>query len=153
MTLSFGTKYKDGSPNHFVEKIWAGQSKGEALMKRDVYQPDTETEFTPKIHTLRADPKNRWKVGMTINCVLFNRTKNRYEFSTLVCTAIQKVEICHFPNHTAIAIYEPGLIRGLEKPERQEFIRNDGFENEEQFKAWFPDDGMFRLIHWTEKRY
>jgi hypothetical protein len=75
MTLSFSTQL-GGKPTHFVHKIWIGLDRNKAVLgdrealraahffyfmpcvEKELCHPDW-TADAPKIHTIRADPKNR----------------------------------------------------------------------------------------------
>lgn len=153
MTLAFSVKFKDGADTHFVEKIWSGVGKGEFLMKTSLYKPDFTKEYAPKIHTVREDKADRWRVGMTINCVLFNRTKNRYEFATLICTSIQEISIEWHSTLNCLPVTVHIDDRELSDVELMKFIENDGFDNYEQFEKFFSSDFDGKIIHWTDKRY
>lgn len=111
MTLAFSTEI-NGEPTGFIPKIWAGLVEQSDLTWTDrnyfeskyqekygwdlfnqnwiLYQP----YFTPKVHTIRKDSKDRWKVGSKIHFVINNRTKDRFQFApVLEVTRIQDIDI------------------------------------------------------------
>lgn len=108
MTLSFSTQLA-GKPTHFVEKIWTAFNLGEGeyqlefkerqeWLKKCIYSfnldPLLLAEVGIKIHTIRADTKNRWRVGMPIHFVVKNRTPNRFQFAPILpVKAIQEISI------------------------------------------------------------
>lgn len=179
MTLSFSTHFKDGSPNYFVEKILhsfpAPYGNDEPsiyeLMHRDGrarawfnrIRPTSDYNlkwFTypdlliPKIHTIRKDEKGRWREGMDINFVLYNRTKKRWEFALGTCMGVQKIRIQKCANNDSKGIFIDGKLLGHDiLPIPIEFAHNDGFDTMQQFEEWFAEDFEGVLIHWTAKRY
>lgn len=149
MTLGFSIKFPNGQLTHFPEKIWSASIKGEFLMRTATYVPDLASKFHPKIHTCREYKEHRWKPGRIINCVLFNRTPRRYEFATIKCISVQRIEIYNFSDGSKIFVDG----RRLNKEEVTEFILNDGFDNAAQFRLWFKESWKGTLIHFTDKRY
>jgi hypothetical protein len=114
----------------------------------------------PKIHTLREDKKNRWRVDTNIHFIINNRTINRFQFApTLPVTCIQDVKIRFIPvfaNKGCISITVDN--RELSTDECTQFIENDGFDTIDDFINWFfpvREEKLLnlRLIHWTNFRY
>ncbi|WP_281681850.1 hypothetical protein [Zunongwangia profunda] len=182
MTLSYKTHWPQsmgpeysGKPNHFVEKILSGIStkpgiagwiyeSGEKLGY--AYADDILNKVDnsiPKLHTMRHDAKDRWKVGMKIHPVINNRTKNRFQFApVLEVKSIQKVEIEHFEGMVQIHIDEKyfGEVYhyGLDDiyqftTDLETLALNDGFPSVEAFFAWFNTDFTGKIIHWTDLKY
>lgn len=173
MTLSFSTKFPDKSPTFFVEKIWKGfdvynnvpddgyNAFFESGLMYDKYDfcKDALIDNPPKIHTIRADPKNRWREGMDIHFVINNRTKNRFQFAPIL--KVQKIQTLsirwdeseHFIGKLTPSVFIDGsLFYGLEGKFDvgiKQLAKNDGFESEEKFFQWFNDDFDGILIHWT----
>ncbi len=122
-----------------------------------------------KIHTLREDPKKRWRAGMSIQHWRGNPRNNRgcikpYCFLNGECKGVQeirigRVPICpEFPQGVEVLI-EIDRIYSSEwlKPEQIELlIKNDGLTIDE-FRDWFvPEDHSIwngRIIHFTDFRY
>jgi len=106
-----------------------------------------------KIHTIREDKTNRWKLGMTIQQWLYsprNPQKHPHQFSTDRCEGLQKIEIKgDFFNGWQIKI------DGIEITNEQLEILaiNDGFESSRQFFLWFNKGFKGKIIHWTNFRY
>jgi hypothetical protein len=170
MTLSFTTKI-NGQPNYFPEKIIAGldlydhrkMTLNDGLA--EVLEP-TDTEFysgacnplfdhKPKLHTIRLDPKNRWKAGMDIHMVIKNRTPDRFQFAPVVkCNSTQILGV-HYPKNgigkpevqvdNMLHKYDSSLVKQL--------AINDGFDSIEDFFAYFNKDFTGKLIHWTALKY
>ncbi|MBN8824422.1 MULTISPECIES: hypothetical protein [unclassified Spirosoma] len=138
MTLGFRTKWgKPPRPTEFEEKILDGRKK----------------------HTLREDPKDRWKAGNSIQFVVGNRTKDRRQFATGECTATQSVYLYTEIDSGRIGIQVNG--RTLNRQAIELFVLNDGFDSLVEFDNWFrplienaPGKLLIRkLIHWTNLRY
>lgn len=181
MVLGFKTKFGSNSPTFFVEKIWSGflrnpqnytteffPKSGEAYQQLSRTFADKYFEcllnkemglainYQPKIHTIRADTKNRWRVGMPIHFVIKNRTPNRFQFAPILpVKAIQEIEIDW---HEAMPIvfiggehfYMP--IVGIDKGMAQ-LAKNDGFDSVNDFFAYFNSYFKGKIIHWTDEKY
>lgn len=167
MTLGYSTKIK-GKPNHFVEKIWAGlisEIKGISINDYEIYSKSHMNKFgtemseyvgvfiDPKIHTIRADNKDRWKAGNNIHSVINNRTKNRFQFAPVVpCVSAQKIKITYL---MGCGDYPSVKIDGhiLKYNKIEQLAKNDGFDSVEDFFAWFDWDFEGKIIHWTNFKY
>lgn len=166
MTLSFSTQLA-GKPPHFVEKIWTAFNLGEGesqlefnerqeWLKKCIYSfnldPLLLAEVGIKIHTIRADPKNRWRVGMPIHFVVNNRTPQRFQFAPILpVKAIQQIKIRWCQNHERMNVYIDGV--SLESSEIKTLSKNDGFEHIRDFGEYFNSDFDGKIIHWTDFVY
>ena len=126
-----------------------------------------------KIHTIREDQKNRWKVGNKIHFATGTRTKHYNQFNEGMCTSVQPIILVNHGNHIYCKIqtgennyihndcvehenikwYSGHLTRrGL----LGDLCRNDGLTLNE-FKQWFiPKQGNKfegKIIHWTDFKY
>lgn len=109
-----------------------------------------------KKHSLRNDPKGRWKPGMKIHMVTNMRTAIQQTFSDEhKCTAVQDVVIVYHGKKPEEVLAPNVMIDGreLDDAEVLTLARNDGFESLTEFMDWFPEDCSKRLIHWTDLRY
>ena len=115
-----------------------------------------------KIHTIRADKTDRWKVGNTIHFCTGLRTKEYNCFEIGECTRIDKIKIEHFEDFVNVYLNEWLLgeanHHGLDdiyqwNNDLLDLAKNDGFENLESFFEWFNSDFEGKLIHWTEFKY
>lgn len=170
---SMGPEYA-GKPNHFVEKILQSvyRNYGEELNKFtspavEILGYEEESEFfnnildsEPKLHTFRADPKDRWKVGMKIHPVINNRTKNRFQFAPeLEVKGIQSIKIEYdpkepvYPKVNVLVSTGTHSYKVLGAPSIEKLAINDGFESLDQFFAWFKKDFTGKIIHWTNLKY
>ena len=109
-----------------------------------------------KIHTIREDPKQRWKPGMAIQHWRGNPRNVRqkpYHFATGECKSVQEIEFIR-PNYLALQIKVDG--RELHYKEIENLAQNDGLTMEE-FINWFDplDQPPFkgRIIHFTDFKY
>jgi len=109
-----------------------------------------------KKHTLRRDPKRRWRAGMVIQHVLFARTKKRRCFSAGVCNGVEEVAI-KFNGDTVEAMVIEERLMDCETIEI--LVKNDGFSSLQDFVKWFSpahdEDRVWRgrIIHYTSLRY
>lgn len=176
MTIGFSTKWPSkmgasaGKPNYFVEKILSGlledweENETESLQRVPEYIYDygyrsgyssveevmcsVDASFA-KLHTIRKDPKDLWKVGMKIHPVINNRTKDRYQFApTLEVKSIHRISI-NKDNFFRV------VLDGKSLPDHK--IRalaiNDGFDSMRQFFKWFDVDFKGKLIVWGNIEY
>jgi len=156
MLLGFKKSFPDGQPTHFKEKILAG------LYPSGVY---AESGFVPKIHTIRNDPHDRWKPGMSIQFAHGVRTPNLE-----IWYDSRGEERGHVVSTQRILILPIGLVqvevegaggkpKTLNEAETEEMARNDGFDSVEDLIDWFYGEKgrrrifIGKLIHWTDKRY
>lgn len=114
MILGFKTKFRNGSPTQFPEKILAGQRfniryDSELLKEFEdawavgPYAIIKTHRFMPKWHTIREDVDDRWKTGMDIHFMTGVRTRNAHRFAPIVkVTAVQKIEIVASKSDTTL---------------------------------------------------
>lgn len=151
MTLGFSTKFANGQPTLFEQKILWPYEK-----QIQFHYPD----MLPKIHSFRLG--NRWKAGMKIHMVTGNRTPQRRQFNVdypelAYCTGTQEciIRTVNIPTKK-FNIEVDGRI--LEIDWKLLFLVNDGFTGPDQLFKWFahPDkstEHVGQIVHWTEFRY
>lgn len=162
---------KTGNPTFFIEKIW------NALDLNDII-PHSFTQYTGyaeeyfakfgnywdgfynepaklKIHTLRADEKNRYQPGKLIHPFINNRTKNMFQFAPVFpVVSIQTIQFCYGEikiDNSIPAIFIDKLRITYEVI--QQLAINDGFETVGDFFNWFDEDFTGKIIHFTNFRY
>ena len=106
-----------------------------------------------KIHTIRADEKNRWRIGRIIHFATGVRTKNYEQFHEDACKYIQDIEISVVEKGSVAIrmVYVDG--RCLRGDEIYGLARNDGFKSANSFFEWFKDGFTGKIIHWTDFKY
>lgn len=174
MILLFSTKL-NGKSTYFVDKIWAGliDSKLGTIetCRRYEYNREkiTPNEFAmvphykPKIHTIREDKNDRWRVGTNIDFYINVRKKNMFRFApVLPVVRVQNIEIKYVPfgNQKQDArpfvkvdgrlIYDVGQTLWSQMVE---FAENDGFDCVNDFFDYFNKDFIGKIIHWTDLKY
>lgn len=100
-----------------------------------------------KLHTIRWDEENRWKKDMKIHFSTGARTNKYNCFKEGVCISTQRIVI----SNREIWVDGKGLL-----PDKVEWLAaNDGFDNLEEFWAWFDQYISFegKIIHWTDLKY
>ena len=113
-----------------------------------------------KIHSMREDKHNRWKVGMDIQFYTGARTKWQKKFrKDGKCLGLQKVQM--YQGSVGRMICIDGRI--IVDKEKLELAKNDGFKNVEGMIRFFipeipldpskMNEWHGRLIHWTDKKY
>jgi hypothetical protein len=175
MILAFSTQL-NGKPTYFVEKIWEG-------LLRKVYETDKEyIEFindyqkrfdknwdwlpdehermiSPKLHTIREDKTDRWKVGTKIDFFINVRTKKMFRFApVLPVVSTQNILITYTKANKAMVFINDKCffmqdfsVEGNHK--MLHLAQNDGFDTIEDFFAYFNEDFTGKIIHWTDLRY
>ena len=171
MTLAF-SQYIDKKPTYFVEKILksiqhlpVGKEFRDYVLS-DYYQEAFNDIENPKIHTIRADTKNRWKVGSKIHMVINNRTKNRLQFApVLEVKQVQDFEIKYEvkENDTLVYVYIGNKYYGQVRLHHckvssymlsvHKLAINDGFDSVNDFLEYFSEDFKGKIIHWTDFKY
>lgn len=176
MTLSFSQKIND-APTYFVEKIWWGllQYKIATFTDCNSYQKQHISKFNecwpmeapgelkpinPKIHTIRVDEQDQWRLGMPIHFAINNRSKNRFQFAPVVpVKGVQRIEIMFKKGKASIYIDNQKLNRRW----YDQLAVNDGFENWTSMAIYFMQNAkphetggyIFKgkIIHWTNLKY
>lgn len=115
-----------------------------------------------KLHTLREDKKDVFKVGSQLHMATGIRTKKYFCFDdTKGVVSKQKILIVYYPAKHGLAI---SVNRKKMKPEQiRMLIANDGFDTRNDFINWFfPEDKNGKckrtiwsgnIIHWTSYKY
>lgn len=193
MTLGFSTKWPKsmrelaGQSNYFPEKILSGmleqfeeyENKSFSKVSEYIYDYGMYAGYatadstlysidatTPKLHTIREDPYNRWKAGMDIHMVINNRTKDRFQFApVLKCVSVQEIEIKYLQEiqkyytwtdvwsggNRRICVYIDGNM--ADSDTIINLAINDGFPSIEAFFQYFNDDFKGKLVHWVDLKY
>lgn len=167
MILGFSTQL-NGKPTYFVEKIHSGLLQNDLLQGFDLgsdhnFDLDKLCSCEPKLHTIREDTKDRWKVGNKIDFFINVRTKKMFRFApVLPVVSVQKIEIIITDNcglrkrqvwiDDIIKIYYEYGDRVIDKG-LLELVQNDGFDAIEDFFAYFDKGFTGKIIHWTDLRY
>jgi len=153
MTLGFKQKFPWGEPTNFREKILYGVGRAIWITPRQIKK-------YPKIHTMRADPTNRWKAGRKIEMVYrgagykildhFNKGIPELE----KCVSVQKIKILVTPYGGAL-MYDISIDDGpmLTRAQASVLAVNDGFDSLHDFERWFKKDFTGKIIHFTDLRY
>lgn len=149
MILGFKKKFPWGQSTGFVDKILAC-----------VYP---SSSYHPKRHTIRLG--QRFKGGELLHMATGVRSKHYIQFNKGIyalyrCKSVQRIDIS-FRSERCIAIYIDKKLKFCKNKEHvfglewfYEFVKNDGFNNVEQFFKWF--DKPIRnaqIIHWTDLKY
>ncbi len=103
-----------------------------------------------KIHTIRIDKNNRWKVGMPIQFATGVRTKKYECFKKVKCVSVQEIEL-NFWNSSPTIIIEG---KRISYEQSEELAKNDGFEDLSGLMGFFGIKNIkAKLIHWTDFKY
>ena len=178
-TLGFSTEWPKemgGGRTWFISKIWKGLIDNNLVSNGDFNQFDIESyrvglaaglfpmgirDVVPKLHTIREDKKNLWVPGRKIHMVVFNRTKNRFQFApVLKVKSVQRITITHIDRIHIVKVNDyineitDYTILGGNIPYRlRQLVLNDGFYSVSHFFQWFNEDFTGKIIHWTNLRY
>lgn len=157
MILSFKKKFDNGDPTYFKEKILASTGQ------------HNEHSDRPKLHTIREDSHDRWKLGMLIHPAYGVRTKNYEQFTeTLQCHSLQEIEFKWkiTDDEKYCAVFIDGVFYG-DSTWSQAYhpafctnysglgilASNDGFDGIFDMFDWFNKDFTGKIIHWTNLKY
>jgi hypothetical protein len=161
MILPFSTNL-NGKPTYFVEKIHSGlvQNNLMRIFDMDLAHEDFDisvlAECHPKLHSIREDKNDRWKVGNKIHFFINCRQPNMFRFApVLPVVSVQEIKIV-FITDFPYCINAPEIqIDGKCLPEAKylELAQNDGFDTIEAFFEYFNGDFQGKIIHWTNKKY
>ncbi|HCD9235895.1 TPA: hypothetical protein NEG48_002907 [Elizabethkingia anophelis] len=184
MLLPFSTIINN-KPTYFVEKIWAGfahnqiDTSGVRLehIDRAYYETfgdspfDYESDFKPKLHTIRRDDQNRWKSGMLIDYFINTRKKNMFRFAPRIAMiSSQEIFMTRRGCDLEITISKTDSYIGGDDfylyPDTKELLaQNDGFDKYCDFVKYFSEaiekngdkTGNYwfsgKIIHWTDLKY
>jgi len=157
MILGFKQQFPWKEPTNFREKILYGVGRAIWLTPRQI------KKFA-KIHTMREDPHNRWKPGMSIQMVYrgpkysildhFNKGIPELE----KCVSVQQIKIQWITFTVAEKSFQAIDItidggKSLRSDQIMILAANDGFNSVEDFMRWFNKDWEGKIIHWTDFRY
>lgn len=104
-----------------------------------------------KIHSIREDKNRRWRKGMKIHFATGVRTKSYNQFWESWCRGCQDIWINPYERKVYIDLGLGPLL--LSEKKTTQLIKNDGFDNENEFWEWFSKPFVGRIIHWTNFRY
>lgn len=164
MILPFSTQI-NGKPTYFVEKIHSGLLQNDLLQGFDLgsdhnFDLDKLCTCEPKLHTIREDEKDRWKVGNKIDFFINCRQKDMFRFApVLPVVSTQKVQIIYKGLFVAVAIDGTLFYSSSDNSLGQGNLRmlqlsqNDGFDSIEDFFTYFDKDFTGKIIHWTGLKY
>ena len=176
MICGFKQKFPWGEPTYFREKIWAcvGYRDLGAIDKKSnpmpylfvpgLNQKQHYTNYHPKIHTIREDPHNRWKVDNSIQMAYGVRTKNYCQFNKGIpelekCVSVQTIVIKWTVwNIEQAPLYQKDEFMKVEIDGKvctdvNQLAINDGFSGIEEFMNWFSKDFKGKIIHWSNHKY
>lgn len=185
MILPFSTQL-NGKPTYFPEKIVTGlehskiitfdeaehlfatkvvirKSKKETgLFTNTIIKLDGTQCYKTKLHTIREDKTDRWKVGTKIDFFINVRQPSMFRFApVLPVVSIQQFEIKWVElteKYPIILIDNKRFYDGIVKLDYEtnkmlQFAQNDGFDNIEDFFNYFNSDFKGKIIHWTALKY
>lgn len=196
MILSFSTQL-NGKPTNFVEKILKGMLNEYQKTDHEKYTGIVShlyesgaflnymyaDEFlakidsvNPKLHTIRQDIIERWKVGNNIDFLINVRQPNMYRFApVLPVLSIQSIEFRYKENSAEVTcldikfdrictIFIDGKFYGdaylmnsgqvvSSSYTIEKLANNDGFDKAEDLFGFFNKDFKGKIIHWTDYKY
>lgn len=176
VTLGFSTHFPWGEPTEFIPKIWAGlignniadwqtydrffsdATDCSDLVRKTFLLGAGVSASVPKVHTFREDVNNLWHAGRKIHPVIFNRTKNRFQFApVLECVSVQKIQIVQCEVLKDGKYKQIGEIyidnKYIEPCMYRTIALNDGFAGTKQFFQYFNRNWSGKIIHFTSLKY
>ena len=162
MILGFST-HINGKETFFVEKIQTalrlpyfkdsvGFSEQHVPPRMNFY---VKSKCKPKLHTIRDDINNRWKVGNKIDFFINVRKKDMFPFAPKIpVISIQEIELKYiFRDVIGSTISIKIDNRELDYSECVDLAMNDGFDTIKGFFDYFDKDFKGKIIHWTDLSY
>ena len=167
MNLGFKTKWSNGEPTYFVEKIWSGLVIKKMFNQNDFnkyidFLEDKKcwdimqyVENKSKIHTIREDKPDRWKAGNKIHFLINQRTKDRFQFAPVIpVISVQKIEIkTELDNNQDKKLTVLVDNKKLNDTQLISLALNDGFDSLFKFLMYFKNGFTGKIIHWTNLKY
>ena len=111
-----------------------------------------------KVHTIRDDKHNRWKVGNKIHFWLGNPRNTRgktkpYQFGIGECSRVEDIlmDFAILEDWSTDTVYIGDDIILKSDDELNALAENDGFDNWEQMKLWFDNPDRWysgKIIFW-----
>lgn len=169
MILPFSTQL-NGKPTYFVERIHKGIRENYMLAPVDPsihypvnYNFQAKSIVPSKIHTIREDKKDRWKVGNKIDFFINCRQKDMFRFApVLPVVSIQEIEIIYVLTGKKLELqpivfidkkfFYHNLI-SKDTSKMMQLSQNDGFDSIGQFFDYFNKNFKGKIIHWTDFKY
>jgi hypothetical protein len=113
-----------------------------------------------KVHTIRDDKHNRWKVGNSIQFWLGNPRNTRaankpYQFGTGIVSRVDviRMDFANLEDWQNDVVHIGENIKLKSQQELDALSVNDGFQNWAQMKQWFVNpDGVYvgKIIFWDK---
>lgn len=127
-------KQINGKPSQMIAKVLLGEKK----------------------HSIRKDPHNRWKAGMTIHHTTGSRTKDYKCHRKDVCKCVQRIDITYIISNEGLkfpSVRIDGKLITL-RDDIYLLAVNDGFNSVKEFYEYFDKDCVdWKIIHWTDHKY
>jgi hypothetical protein len=171
MILPFSTQL-NGKPTYFIEKIHKCFGLKEINMIAGLdpslhYHKDynfvAKDKLPAKLHTIREDSKDRWQAGTMIDFFINCRQPTMFRFAPRIpVVSIQEIEIKWIPLTIPLGERRPWVridgkniftIESFITEEMNQLAMNDGFDNVQDFFAYFNEDFKGKIIHWTNLKY
>lgn len=182
MILPFKTKFPDGTPTYFINKIWLSRLLTDSSEAIDewfkfnelykerfgtyFYKSDSMEQFQPKKTTIREDKSDRWKPGVIIDFFINSRTKDMFRFAPRIpIVSTQKIDIfwntpfkCDFNSSSTIQTDNGYVVvyvddRPIGRTILNKIAINDGFDSLDDFLGFFNKAFRGKILHWTDLKY
>lgn len=158
--MSLGYYGNEGSSQKLMHEVIECTKRYDYLLLDNGREGEICQSASPKIHTLREDKGNRWKVGTKIHFIINGcGQKNRYQFAPILeCYCVEKVKIrwLSSPMGPMIEIYINDIVYGRSLLSEvnnhtciSDLAKNDGFSDAEAFCEYFKKGFEGKLIHWV----
>lgn len=136
--------WSDAEHDQFSDFLFSEYSKWGGIL--------SVPHLKPKLHTIRADNKDRWKAGNKIHFVINNRTQNWMQFAPVVnCVSVEPIAID--PKTKSLFFYDGEFAVEASKSMIETIAINDGFESVDAFWDYFDAPFYGKIIHWTPLNY
>lgn len=153
MTLSFMTKFPDGTPTYFKEKILLSMHYCTDIHVDPLLGSVAPLNIQPKFHTFRKG--YRWKSGIPIDFKQWSGLPYKSKTITfaprILCTGQQKI----FIQSPTLCLKSRIFIDAKPLPDNKiwQLAVNDGFNDEKHMFDYFKEHFEGQIVHWTNTRY
>jgi hypothetical protein len=140
-----------GKPTHFVEKIARHYINSTIFPGENMpaeFDFNVCAECQPKIHTIRKDAENQFRPGLLISHIIKNPYIKHIAPVDNV-KSLQKIEIMYIDGDRYVWI-DGTLLTGLQV---ERLAINDGFDSSIGFFAFFHENFIGKVVHWTDLKY
>jgi len=165
MIIGYKTKFKNGTPTNFVDRIMCERKK-HTIRLGFRWKAGIKIQMATGVRTKDYwcfNNINNWKLLTGLTVVYEDKNGNQFfamvkDFDKIqVCTGVQSIQIDN-NDRLGKRVFvsresDPILNFQLTEHEIAKLAWNDGFDSVSDFWNYFNEDFYGQIIHWTDLRY